>query len=94
MRVRHRKSFCPGFARGLAFVAHYAIITISLPRAAAFEGLPGAEAMTARGATPWRLLLIVDLRNGDIVEWLRLEGDVTELFDVGAIAQVDRKSVV
>jgi hypothetical protein len=22
------------------------------------------------------------------VEWLRLEGDVTELFDVGAIAQV------
>jgi uncharacterized protein (TIGR03032 family) len=85
---REDVTFCPGFARGLALVAHYAIITISLPRAAAFEGLPVAEAMTARGATPWRGLLIVDLRNGDIVEWLRLEGDVTELFDVGAIAQV------
>ena len=85
---REDVAFCPGFARGLAFVSHYAVLTISLPRAAAFAGLPIAEAMRAKGAAPWRGLLIVDLRNGDIVEWLRLEGDVTELFDVGIIPNI------
>jgi uncharacterized protein (TIGR03032 family) len=85
---REDLTFCPGFARGLAFVSHFAVLTISLPRPAAFDGLAIAESMKARGATPWRGLLIVDLRNGDIVEWLRLEGDVTELFDVGVVPNV------
>ncbi|WP_051335268.1 DUF4915 domain-containing protein [Methylocapsa acidiphila] len=85
---REDVTFCPGFARGLTFVGHYAILTISLPRIAAFNGLAVAEQMRARGATPWRGLLIVDLRNGDIVEWWRLEGDVTELFDVGVIENI------
>ena len=44
--------------------------------------------MKARGAAPWRGVLIVDLTNGDIVEWLRLEGEVLELFDVAAIESV------
>ncbi len=71
---REDVAFCPGFARGLAFVGHYAVLTISLPRVVAFNGLKVADQMRARGATPWRGILIVDLRNGDIVEWLRLEG--------------------
>lgn len=82
---REDVTFLPGFARGLAFVDHYAVLTISLPRSVAFDGLPVAEAMRRRGATPWRGVMIVDLRNGDIVEWLRLEGDVTEMFDVALI---------
>ncbi len=81
-------TFCPGFARGLAFVSHFAVISISMPRNAAFNGLPIAEVMAAKCATPWCGLLIVDLQNGDIVHWLRLTGDVTELFDVGAIMNV------
>lgn len=85
---REDVTFCPGFARALAFVDRYAIVTISLPRDAAFGGLAIAEAMKAKGAVPWRGLLIVDLTNGDIVEWLRLEGDVTELFDVGVVPGV------
>ncbi|WP_244629091.1 DUF4915 domain-containing protein [Methylocella tundrae] len=85
---REDVAFCPGFARGLAFVDHYAVLTISLPRGVALDGLPVADTMRKRGATPWRGLIIVDLRNGDIVQWLRLEGDVTELFDVGVIAGV------
>jgi uncharacterized protein (TIGR03032 family) len=76
---------CPGFARGLAFVSHYAILTISLPRSGAFDGLVIAESLKARGAAPWRGLMIVDLQSGYIVEWLRLEGDVMELFDVETI---------
>ena len=34
------------------------------------------------------ILVVVDLRNGDIVHYLRLEGAVTELFDVAVIPEV------
>jgi hypothetical protein len=33
-------------------------------------------------------LLVIDLRNGDIVQWFRFRGDITELFDVGVIPNV------
>jgi hypothetical protein len=33
---------------------------------------------------------IVDLKSGDIVEWIRLEGGVTELFDVRVLQGVRR----
>ena len=85
---REDVAFCPGFARGLAFAGRYAVLTISLPRSAAFDALAVAAELRARGAVPWRGLLIVDLRTGDIVEWLRLEGDVTELFDVAVMENV------
>ena len=85
---REDVTFCPGFARGLAVVGNYAVLTLSLPRSAAFDPLPVAAAMKTRGATPWRGLMIADLRNGDIVEWLRLEGDVSELFDVAVVSDV------
>ena len=61
------------------------MLTISLPRSVAFDGLPIADAMRRRGATPWRGLIIIDLRDGDIIEWLRVEGVITELFDIASI---------
>ena len=85
---REDVAFCPGFARGLAFVDHYALVTISLPRVSAFDTLPVVVEMKARGASAWSGLLVIDLRNGDIVHWLRFEGDVTELFDVAVIPEV------
>jgi hypothetical protein len=33
-------------------------------------------------------LLVIDLHNGDIVQWFRFRGDVTELFDVGVIPNI------
>jgi uncharacterized protein (TIGR03032 family) len=85
---REDVTFCPGFARGLAFVSHYAVVTVSLPRPGAFEGLPIEQTMQISGATPRCGLLIIDLHNGDIMQWFRLRGDVTELFDVGAISNI------
>jgi hypothetical protein len=35
---------------------------------------------------PWCGIQIVDLRTGDIVQWIRLDGYIKELFDVGVIA--------
>jgi len=33
---------------------------------------------------------VIDLKSGDIVQWIRLEGGVSELFDVCAILGVRR----
>jgi hypothetical protein len=33
-------------------------------------------------------LFVIDLRNGDIVQWYRFRGDVTELFDAGVIQNI------
>jgi uncharacterized protein (TIGR03032 family) len=80
--------FCPGFLRGLAFHKHYAIVGLSLPREGSFSGLALDEELKKRDADPWCGLQIVDLRTGDIVEWMRLEGAVTELFDVAVLPGV------
>lgn len=75
-------TFLPGFARGLAFHGHYAIVGLSLPRDGSFSGLALDDELTKRDADPWCGVQIVDTRNGDIVEWIRLKGEVRELFDV------------
>jgi uncharacterized protein (TIGR03032 family) len=85
---REDVTFCPGFARGMAFVSHYAVVTVSLSRHANFGGLPIDATMKANGASPRCGLLVIDLRNGDIVQWFRFRGDVTELFDVGVISNI------
>jgi hypothetical protein len=33
---------------------------------------------------------VVDLKSGDIVQWIRLEGEVTELFDVCVLPGIRR----
>lgn len=85
---REDVTFCPGFARGLAFVSDYAVVSVSLPRHGTFEDLPIEQTLRANGTGPRCGLLIIDLRNGDIVEWFRLQGDINELFDVGIIENV------
>ena len=35
-------------------------------------------------------LMIIDLRNGDIAHWLRVDGMVTELYDVAVLPHVVR----
>jgi uncharacterized protein (TIGR03032 family) len=83
--------FCPGYARGLAFVGEFAVIGLSLPRHnRSFSGLPLDEELTRRGAAPRCGLLVVDLRTGDAVHSLRLEGAIHELYDVAAMPGVMR----
>ena len=42
------------------------------------------------GVAPRCGLCVIDLRNGDVVEWVRLEGTVHELYDVVALPGVVR----
>ena len=81
-------AFCPGFLRGLALVGGYAIATVSLPRDGAFSGLALQDELKKRDGEPWCGVCIVDLRTGDLVEWIRLNGAIKELFDVAVIPEV------
>ncbi len=82
---RETLAFCPGFLRGLALHEGYAVVTLSKPRNGDFKGLPLDAAMASRDAEPWCGIQIVDLANGDIVEWLRFDGAITEMFDVAVL---------
>jgi hypothetical protein len=44
--------------------------------------------LRSRDAEAWRGVLIGNLANGDIVDWAKLDGLVTELFDVAAMPGV------
>jgi len=89
-------TFCPGYARGLAFIGRFAIIGLSAPREnGAFGGLPLNEELKSRESQPFCGLLIVDIETGSIVEWARIEdGGVTELYDIVVLPGVLRPSMV
>ena len=84
-------AFCPGYLRGLAFLGHFAVIGLSRPREnQTFTGLPLDEALGAPQRRPRCGLLVIDLRTGETVHWLRIEGIVDELYDVVALPGVRR----
>lgn len=83
-------TFCPGFLRGLAFHHNHAVVGLSLPRNGSFSGLALDDELKRRDAEPWCGLQIVNLASGDIVQWIRLEAPVTELFDVAVLPAVRR----
>jgi uncharacterized protein (TIGR03032 family) len=86
-----RVAFCPGYARGLAFTGDYAVVGLSDCREnRTFGDLPLEDELVRKGATPRCGLLVVDLRTGDTVHWLRLQGVVRELYDVAIIPGVIR----
>lgn len=79
-------AFCPGYLRGLTFVGDYAIVSLSQPRREkTFEGLPLEEELARRGAEPQCGLQVIDLRNGDVAHWLKVEGMVNEIYDVACL---------
>jgi len=78
-------TFCPGFLRGMSFVGHHAVVTLSLPRNGRFQGLALDVELSRRKATPWCGLFVIDTRNGDVLEWVRLQGEYAELFDVAIV---------
>jgi len=85
--AREDVAFCPGFLRGLALHGGYAMTTVSLPRDGAFSGLALQDELARRDGEPWCGICIVDLRSGDLVEWIRLDGAIRELFDVAVIPE-------
>lgn len=85
-------TFCPGYLRGLAFWQQYAIVGLSKPRGddKTFAGLALDEMLTAKQADPFCGVMVIDIQSGTVVHWLRLEGVVTELYDVQVLPKVQR----
>jgi uncharacterized protein (TIGR03032 family) len=81
-------AFCPGYLRGLALAGDYAIVGLSKPRDnKTFTGLHLDEQLRQRDIQPRCGLMVIDLRTGDCVHSLRIEGVIEELYDVAVIPQ-------
>jgi uncharacterized protein (TIGR03032 family) len=81
--------FCPGYARGMAIAGGYAVIGLSTTREnRTFSGLPLDDALAQKNVQPRCGLLVVDLKTGDIVHSLTIEGIVRELYDVAILPGV------
>jgi len=79
-----------GFS-GSVTVGDYAVIGSSKDRQGAlFAGLPLSDRLRREHLEPWRGLYVVDLRSGNIVHWLRLEGVSGEIYNVEALPGVRR----
>jgi uncharacterized protein (TIGR03032 family) len=76
-------AFCAGYMRGLYFHGDFALIGLSKPRHnKTFSGLALDENLKSRKAEARCGIQVIDLRTGDAVHWLRIEGVVDELYDV------------
>jgi uncharacterized protein (TIGR03032 family) len=88
-------AFCPGYARGLVFAGELAFVGLSLAREnRTFRGLPLDGALQAKGADPRCGIITVDIRTGDTVGWIRLEGVVKELYDIAVLPGIRRPSAL
>ena len=88
-------AFCPGYARGLSFHDDFAIVGLSgLRKDRTFRGLPLDDNLRNAGAEPRCGINVINLNTGDTVHWLRIEGVVTELYDVVAMPNVIRPHAI
>lgn len=84
-------TFCAGYLRGLYFHGDFAVVGTSKPRHnKTFSGLPLDDRLKSRQAEARCGLQVIDLRTGDAVHWLRVEGIIDELYDVITLPGVQR----
>src|SRR5690606_4316994 len=81
-------AFVPGFARGLSIIGNVAAVGLSKPRNQRFEGLQLDEELKKRDVEPWCGVQIISLTNGDVTNWIRFEGDISEIFDISFLPNV------
>ncbi len=88
-------TFCPGYLRGLSFHGDFAVVGLSLARNnKTFQGLTLDDNLKARDAEGRCAIQVIDLRSGDIVHWMRIEGIVEELYDVAVLPGVRRPMAI
>jgi uncharacterized protein (TIGR03032 family) len=87
-------AFVPGFARGLSIIGNVAAVGMSKPRNQRFEGLRLDEELKKRDADPWCGVQIVSLTTGDVMNWIRFEGDISEIFDISFLPGVKHPMMI
>jgi uncharacterized protein (TIGR03032 family) len=79
-------AFCPGFLRGLAFVGDFAVVGLSMLREnRTFRDLALDRRLAEKGVSARCGLQVIDLVRGDVVHEVRIDGMVSELFDVAVL---------
>ena len=81
-------AFVPGFGRGLSFKGKYAFVGLSKPRYERFEGLLLDKKLQEAHSDPWCGVQVIDLDSGTCVEWFRIDGSISEIYDVAAVPGV------
>lgn len=88
-------AFCPGYLRGLSFHGDFAVVGLSKPRRNQnFEGLALQHKLESKNVKPRCGLQVINIKTGDIVHELRIEGVVEELYDVCVLADVIRPKAI
>ena len=91
----HPVAFCPGYLRGLAMHGNFAVVGLSKPRnSTSFIDLELDERLRNHSASPRCGLMVIDLRSGDCVHSITIEGVVEELYDVAVLPGVQQPSAV
>ena len=84
-------AFCPGYLRGMTLVGDYAVVGLSRARGnKTFTGLALDHALKSRQVEARCGLMVINLKTGDIVHWLRISGVIEELYDVVTLPGVTR----
>ncbi|WP_374248408.1 TIGR03032 family protein [Thermomonas sp.] len=87
-------AFVPGFARGLSMIGNVAAVGLSKPRNQRFEGLQLDDELKKRDAEPWCGVQIISLTNGDVLNWIRFDGDISEIFDISFLPNVKHPMMI
>jgi uncharacterized protein (TIGR03032 family) len=88
-------AFCPGYARGLAFCGHYAVVGLSRPREQnRFGGLGLDDELARHGRQAMTGVQVVDLRTGNVEHALEIAGRIAELYDVALLKGVRRPTAL
>ena len=87
-------AFCPGFLRGLSMIGNVAAVGLSKPRNGRFSGLDLDDELKKRDAEPWCGVQIVSLTSGDVLQWVRFDGDISEIFDISFLPGVRNPMMV
>lgn len=87
-------AFVPGFARGLSIIGNVAAVGLSKPRNQRFEGLQLDDELKKRDAEPWCGVQIISLTNGDVLNWIRFDGDMGEIFDISFLPNVKNPMMI
>ena len=80
---------------GLAFFGHHAIMGISRARnPELWAGLPLAHHLVEKGAVARCGVQVIDLRSGEVLAWIRLEGEFYEVRGVAVLAGIKKPQVL
>jgi uncharacterized protein (TIGR03032 family) len=88
-------AFCPGCLRGLDFINGFAAVGLSMPRDnKTFSGLALDDELASRNISARCGVYFIDLATGDIAHSLRIEGVVTELYDISVIHNIRQPAML